>query len=216
MHSAQRRTWPWPPDDELTRLFGGAQRGEQGGLDALLARLRVSLVAYLARRIPWDDAEDWAEVGLIRIVRALRAVDPERAAPYVVRVARNLVVSACRSRLREARLSARAAVAYRIKPPVAPDLAAEYDDLIGAVHRTLRTFPPELRDVVLGTLQDLSQFDIAARQHVHPTTIRTRLLRARALLRRALRPYAEVREVYALTRSWPERFPQFRRRVVCG
>ena len=49
--------------------------------------------------------------------------------------------------------------------------------------------PPDLRAIIFGLLRGLSPAEIAAEQGLTATTARTRLLRARTLLRRALRPY---------------------------
>jgi len=59
----------WPEESELIQLVREAQRGGAGALDALLARLRPSFVAYFAPTVGWDDAEDAAQTALLSIVR---------------------------------------------------------------------------------------------------------------------------------------------------
>ena len=61
----------WPEESELIQLVREAQRGGAGALDALLARLRPSFVAYFAPTVGWDDAEDAAQTALLSIVRTL-------------------------------------------------------------------------------------------------------------------------------------------------
>jgi hypothetical protein len=52
----------------------------------------------------------------------------------------------------------------------------------------MEVLPPPLRVVVLGLLDGQTPAEIAASLHLSPVTIRTRLLRARVLLRHELWP----------------------------
>jgi RNA polymerase sigma factor (sigma-70 family) len=189
--AVHERAWPIAKDQEVTELFRAAQRGDEGALDALLARLRPWLVRYLTRPLDTDDANDWAQIGLVRITRAVR-LDPKKPALYLLKVAANLRRTARKRRRRDAGRCARVALAYKIAAPLAYDLAVERDDLIGAVRRAVETLSPRLRPVVLGILEGLTPSDIAARHHLPPATVRTRLRRARALLVRRLTPYIDL------------------------
>ncbi len=178
----------WPDDDEVIHLVREAQRGEPRALDALLARLRSSFVDFFARRIPADAAEDLAQAALIRVARALRRIDPQRAPDFVATVALNRLRSERERRAREERRLVPLELADSVESPVTAADEVEYSDLAGAVHRASRTaLPPELGEIVLGVLRGLSTSEIAAQQAVQPVTIRTRLQRARALLRPELR-----------------------------
>ena len=180
----------WFDQDEVVHLVREAQRGEPRALDVLLARLRPGFVTFFARRLGSDAAEDAAQAALIRIAGAFRRIDPERAGPYIITVAENLLRSECRRHAREARRSAPLELAETVEAPGAADGEADDGDLGRAVQQaSLGTLPPELRDIILGLLRGLTPAEIAAQQHVHPVTIRTRLLRARVLLRPALRRY---------------------------
>ena len=133
----------------------------------------------------------------MRVARALelKRVDPERAQRYVRTVARNLIRTEYRRRALEAQRLASGEspdVVAAVEAQTTPDARAEYEDLVRAVHRVSRTaLPPDLRDIIFGLLRGLSPAEIAAEQGLNPTTARTRLLRARALLRRALRSYLD-------------------------
>lgn len=169
-----------------------AQGDEAPALDTLLAALRPWLVAFFARRIAKDTAEDLAQAALIRITRALRQIDPERADRYVSTVARNLLRTEYQRRARDRSRSAPAELGEAVESPVSLDRQTEHEELIRAVHRaSVATLPPELREIVLGLLRGLSPSEIAAELGINPVTIRTRLLRARALLRRELWPYLD-------------------------
>jgi RNA polymerase sigma factor (sigma-70 family) len=180
----------WFNQDEVVHLVRAAQRGEPRALDALLARLRPGFVTFFARRLGSDAAEDAAQAALIRIAGAFRRIDPERAGPYIITVAENLLRSECRRHAREAGRSAPVELADTLEAPGTPEGEADFGDFDRTVRQaSLGTLPPELRDIILGLLRGLSPSEIAAEHHVHPVTIRTRLLRARVLLRPALRCY---------------------------
>jgi DNA-directed RNA polymerase specialized sigma24 family protein len=90
----------WDDDAELSRLIRAAQRESPGALDALLARVRPSFVTYFARWMVADEAEDWAQFALLKVVQTFRRIDPERVRPYLFAVARNMVREARRRRAR--------------------------------------------------------------------------------------------------------------------
>jgi RNA polymerase sigma factor (sigma-70 family) len=187
----QRPGEVWPDQDELIDLVREAQRGEPRAVDALLASLRPSFVRFFARRLTLDDAEDAAQGALIRITGALGRIDPERALSYVVTVARNLLRSESRRRAREARRAAPVEFAETVEAPGTPEGEADYRDLARAVQRaSLATLPPDLREILQARLSGLSPTEIASQRRVNPATIRTRLLRARAILRPELGSYS--------------------------
>ena len=175
----------WPDDEELVRLVHEAQGRAPGAVDAFLARLRPSFVAFFAPPVGADAAEDLAQAALIRTARSLRAIEPERARAYLVTMVRNLLRSERRSRARDARL--RAALAGMLEEPANPDPEIEYSDRVDGLRRaTLETLSPKLRDSMLGVLAGLTPSAVAAREGVPAEVIRTRLRRARACLRVAL------------------------------
>ena len=78
---------------------------------------------------------------------------------------------------------------------MAMDLDLEYRDLSEAIVRVApAVLPPPLANIVLGLLHGETTAEIATKQKVSPITIRTRLIRARAVLRRELRAYLESKE----------------------
>src|SRR5258706_12630169 len=93
----------WPNEEELVHLVREAQSGGLGALDVLLACLRPSFVAYFAPTMGRDDAEDAAQTALLSIVRTLPRIDAERAAGYVLAVARHPRENAPRRRATAAR-----------------------------------------------------------------------------------------------------------------
>ena len=178
----------WYPDAELlAERIREAQGGDRQALERLLEGLRPSFLAYFARRLSPDAAEDFTQVALLRIARAIDRIDSERANAYVTTVLRNLLRTARSRQLRDERrylgiddfiADTRQDVGTR----------TEYEELARAVHRiSATTLPEPLADIVLGLLRGETPAEIANRQGVSPITVRTRLLRARAILRRELR-----------------------------
>jgi RNA polymerase sigma-70 factor (ECF subfamily) len=182
----------WPDPEEMSSLVRAAQRGEPRALDTFLATLRPVLLRYFARRLPDDSVEDLAQVALVRIARALPRIVPDQAEGYVVTVARNLLRSAYARRAREARRRVGLEAADKAASASAPDLEAEYRELALLVRRvSSAALPPPVRDVILGLLQGRTTAEIAALQRVEDVTVRTRLRRAREVLRRELEPYLD-------------------------
>ena len=119
-----------------------------------------------ARRIGSDAAEDAAQAALIRIAGAFRRIDPERAGPYIITVAENLLRSECRRHAREARRSAPIELAETVEAPGTADGEADDGDFGRAVQRaSFGTLPPELRDIILGR-RPLSDYESVTRDWV--------------------------------------------------
>jgi len=175
----------WPDEEELVRLVREAQGRAPGAVDAFLARLRPSFVAFFAPPVGADAAEDLAQAALIRTARSLRAIRPERARAYLVTMVRNLLRSERRSRARDGRL--RAALAGMPEEPTNPDPEVEYSDRVDGLRQaTLASLSPKLRNSLLGLLAGLTPSAVAAREGVSAEVIRQRLRRARVCLRVAL------------------------------
>src|SRR5712664_1814063 len=160
----------WPASETLGQLVREAQRDGPDALNRLLATLRPALIRFFERRLPSDLTEDLAQLALMRIAKALRRIDPERADAYTITVARNLLRTAYRERARDLGryMPCGAELASAVPPP---DSQAEYEELVLAVHRAVLTkLPQPLREIMEGVLEDRSQLQIAAELHVSPVT----------------------------------------------
>ena len=192
----------WVASDRLGQLVRAAHRGELHSLDRLLAAIRPSLVAFFARRVAPSASEDLAQIALLRIARAVDRIDPERADRYVMTVAHNLVRTEFRKRSRDARRQLPLELAADVEAPVVIEVEVEYEELARAIHRaSLEALPGSLREIVLSLLRGLTPSEIAEQQRLNPITIRTRLLRARAILRRELGPYLRLESDAGTTRK---------------
>ncbi|MET0399141.1 MAG: sigma-70 family RNA polymerase sigma factor [Longimicrobiaceae bacterium] len=183
---------PWPAPDALTRLVVEAQRGPASAVNALLAALWPALVSYYARRIGGDLTDDLAQAALLRIHGALPEIEPERADAFIATVARNVLRTGYAQRGRALRRWAPEQFAEDEAAPTAADRHLEYRELARAVHEAANSaLTPQQREIVLGLLRDESPAEIAVRLNISPITVRTRLQRARAVLRRELRSYPD-------------------------
>jgi RNA polymerase sigma factor (sigma-70 family) len=164
-----------------------AQNDEDRALDRLLSTVRPALLSYFCRRVPEDVAEDLAQIALIRIVKALPRIDPERAGAFIATIGQNLLRTTFRRQARDSRRLASSITPDEIESGVTADAEVELQDLLDAVVRaSSRTLSHELRDVVVALLQGQSRAEIAATQEISQITVRTRLMRARLILREEL------------------------------
>src|SRR5213080_826134 len=151
----------WPAPETLGQLVREAQRDGPDAVNRLLATLRPALLRFFERRFPSDQSEDLAQLALMRIAKALRRIDPERADSYTITVARNLLRTAYRERARDLHryVPVGAELASTVAPP---DSQAEYEEMVLAVHRaTLTRLPRPLTEIVEGVLADKSPQQIA-------------------------------------------------------
>ena len=184
--------------DQLTRLVTAAQQDETRALDRLLSTVRPALFSYFARRVPDDLADDLAQIALIRIVKALPRIDPKRASGFIGTIGQNLLRTAFRRQARDARRVAPSITPDELESGVTADQEVDLQDLLDAVMRaSSRTLPHELRDVVTALLRGQDRADIAATQGISQITVRTRLMRARVILRE------ELGEVTVISRGSP-------------
>jgi len=184
--------------DQLTRLVTAAQQDETRALDRLLSTVRPGLFSYFARRVPDDLADDLAQIALIRIVKALPRIDPTRASGFIGTIGQNLLRTAFRRQARDARRVAPSITPDELESGVTADQEVDLQDLLDAVMRaSSRTLTHELRDVVTALLRGEDRADIAAKQGISQITVRTRLMRARVILRE------ELGEVTVISRGSP-------------
>jgi RNA polymerase sigma factor (sigma-70 family) len=173
--------------DQLALLVTAAQQDETRALDRLLSTVRPALFSYFARRVPDDLADDLAQIALIRIVKALPRIDPKRASGFIGTIGHNLLRTAFRRQARDARRDAPSVTPDELESGVTADQELDLQDLLDAVMRaSSRTLTHELRDVVTALLRGQDRADIAAKQGISQITVRTRLMRARVILREEL------------------------------
>jgi RNA polymerase sigma factor (sigma-70 family) len=135
---------------------------------------------------------------LLRFVTALPRIDPERGDQYLATVVQNVLRTEYRRRAKEHRRYVPVELSLTVHAPDGLEAHAEYEELARALARaTQAALPLPLRDVFIATLRGERVRDIAARQQVNPVTVRTRLSRARAILRGELAAFLDDKVIPA-------------------
>lgn len=173
--------------DQLAILVRAAQQEENRSLDRLLSTVRPALLSYFCHRVTRDVADDLAQIALIRIVKALPRIEPERTISFIATIGINLLRTTLRRQARDSLRIASFIDPDKIESGFTADAEVELQDLIEAVLRASgQSLTHELRDVVLALMRGETRADIAATLGVSQITIRTRLMRARSILREEL------------------------------
>ena len=150
---------------------------------ALFDRHYAAVARYLRRRVGIQLADDLAAETFAEAFRGRASYDGVHrdAAPWLYGIAANRMRSHRRAEVRQLRAYARSGA----DPVAAPDCAPEPGE--PALAAALASLRPQEREVVaLYALADLSYEEIARALRVPVGTVRSRLSRARAHLRRAL------------------------------
>jgi RNA polymerase sigma factor (sigma-70 family) len=172
------------PDTRADELLAvRCQLGERAAFDALIARWHEPLWRYLRRLSNSDDAaRDLSQDTWLRVFRGIAALrEPARLRQWLFGVARNVAMDRLRAQ-------------YAQSPHADVDLeelpAAESVNLeeeIATLEAGLETLPIlERETLTLFYLRELSLEEIAGLVGVPVGTVKSRLFRARQLLRRVL------------------------------
>ena len=187
----QHPSFRWPPPDVLSRLVRDAQGAHHTAVGELVAVIRPALMEFFGRhRVA--DADDLAQRTCLRVIGALPRIDSQRADAYISTVARNVLRTALRTAARNRERGSEIDANHLPARTPAADTQLEYEELVLAVHRASLILPQELRSVVIGLLRGETPAEIAAALSISPVTVRTRLMRVRAILRPELAPYLDL------------------------
>lgn len=143
------------------------------------------------------DAEDLTQEVFVRVFRSLNSYTPGTFEGWLHRITTNLFLDQVRrrQRIRFDALPDDASDRLAGQADLGPERAWEHNNLDHDVQRALDTLPPEFRAaVVLCDIEGLSYEEIAATLGIKLGTVRSRIHRGRAQLRRALahrRPEAQ-------------------------
>lgn len=172
--------------DEL--LVVRAQLGDRSALEELVARWQTPVWTYVRRMLDAQRADDVAQEAWLAIVRALpRLREPERFPPWLFTIVRRAVTNQLRDQY-----TGRTRQAVRDLEEVHLTEAGRHDPVAGLLDRAevvahLARLPVLEREVlVLHYLEDLSVADTAQVCDVSVGTVKSRLHRARRLLRERL------------------------------
>jgi RNA polymerase sigma-70 factor (ECF subfamily) len=177
-----------PTDAEL---MVRARSGDEDAFARIVDRYKNPLVNYLARLTGnRDDGEEYAQEAFYRLYRdAARFRDGARVSPLLFRIAINLV----RTQARKARLW-RLLVPKVAAAETGLDESADggvlQEEIETRVQDAIARLPPKYREaVLLRDIEGWSYDEIAPALGCGMGTLKSRIGRGRALLRRHLEPY---------------------------
>jgi RNA polymerase sigma factor (sigma-70 family) len=185
VHDSTRVNLKTPhPDPRADALLAvRCQLGERGAFDDLIARWHEPLWRYLRRLAGNDDAaKDLSQDTWIRVFRGIvRLREPSKLRPWLFGVARN----AAMDRLRSHYAAGLQADVDLDELPSADDVNLEED--FATLESGLASLPIiERETLTLFYLRELSLEEIAGLVNVPVGTVKSRLFRARQMLRRAM------------------------------
>ena len=157
----------------------------------IVDRHRDALINYLTHLTRCRQrAEDLAQEAFVRLYRSmLESREVDQVGPYLYRIATNLAISAVRRERRWRLLTPRLAVATEKAVPT-PDAGLVSDEIQRHVTAALQALPLKFRaPLVLYEIEEWSYEDIARALDCRLGTLKSRISRARELLRRQLAPW---------------------------
>ncbi len=191
-----------------TELIGRALRGEQSAFEAIMRR-HNRLLFRCARGVVDDDAEaqDVVQEAYLRAFASLHAFRADAAlGTWLARIAINAALDAQRRRGRsvplldsidsqdpDAEPDMEHSTAFNAPGKDAPDAQAERSEMRALLQRAIDSLPVIYRGVfILRAVEELSVSETAACLQLSDDLVKTRYLRARALLRDALGAQVEA------------------------
>lgn len=182
------------PRGDDAALMAAVRAGGRDAFAALVERHKDAVVNYLTRlTADRDRAEDLAQETFLRLWRAPRYDEQGKLLPFLFRIATNLVRTeerrARRWRLIASVLPHAGAPAVVAAPPADPAAEIARRELRGQLVRAIAGLPLNYRvPLVMRDVEDLSYEEIAATLGCPEGTVKSRINRARALLREQLGP----------------------------
>lgn len=175
-------------DDALMKRV---REGDDDAFGEIVDRYKNPLVNYLTHLVrSRERAEEIAQDAFVRLYRnAANYREQDRLGPYLFRIATNLTVTEVRRAKRWSLLMPRLhASTSQSTPP--PDTNLITDEIQKQVNAALERLPLKFRaPLVLFEIEEWSYEAIAAALDVRIGTVKSRISRARELMRRHLAPW---------------------------
>jgi len=185
-----------PPSNDLELAQRVAAKDERAF--TLLMRRYNRMLYRAARSVLKDEAEaeDAVQAAYLLAYRTIGRFRGEaRLSTWLVRIVVNEAIARSRKRSRVALLATQfgADAALNGTTPELPELGAQRTEMRSILQTRIDALPDALRAVfMLRALEEMSVEEVAAALQVPKATVRTRLFRARRLLRAALPPGIEA------------------------
>jgi len=172
-------------------LMQRVREGDDDAFGEIVDRYKDSLVNYLTHLVrSRDRAEEVAQDAFVRLYRnASQYKQQERLGPYLFRIATNLVVTEIRRERRWSLLLPRLHASTRQTAP-SPDTNLFTSEIQRQVAAAIDRLPINYRaPLVLFEVEEWSYDEIAKALDVRVGTVKSRISRARELLRKHLAPW---------------------------
>lgn len=172
-------------------LMQRVREGDDDAFGEIVDRYKDSLVNYVTHLVrSRDRAEEIAQDAFVRLYRnANQYKAQERLGPYLFRIATNLVVTEARREKRWTLLLPRLHASTRQSEP-GPDTNLFSNEIQRQVSAALERLPLKYRaPLVLFEIEEWSYDEIARALDIRGGTVKSRISRARDLLRRQLAPW---------------------------
>ena len=178
-------------DREILDLARRAGKGERGAREKLAGALRPLVCRWaLVMTGDPDDAEDVAQVVLMRVLHSVASFDGRsRVTSWVYRITRNASLDLQRTRRQEQRLAEKAEwlTAARTPQPEDPLDDIEMERTLRLIRALVTELPMMQREVFdLVDLQGLRPAEAARLLEMNPNTLRVHLFRARRRMRKEM------------------------------
>jgi RNA polymerase sigma-70 factor (ECF subfamily) len=190
--------------------------GDDDAFSEIVDRYKDSLVNYLTHLVrSRERAEEVAQDAFVRLYRnAFRYQQQERLGPYLFRIATNVVVTEARREKRWSLLLPRLHASTRQSVP-APDAELFTSEIQRQVWTALDRLPINYRaPLVLFEIEGWSYDEIAKALEIACGTVKSRISRARELLRKQLAPWWTGEEHERHTNRRLDAQPAARERVA--
>jgi RNA polymerase sigma-70 factor (ECF subfamily) len=172
-------------------LMQAVREGDENAFGEIVDRYKDSLVNYLTHLVrSRDRAEEIAQDAFVRLYRsAANYRERERLGPYLFRIATNLTVSEIRRERRWSLLLPRYNASTSPNIP-SPDANLITDEIQRQVAAALEKLPVKYRaPLVLFEIEEWSYEEIATALSLPNGTVKSRISRARELMRKHLAPW---------------------------
>jgi len=188
------------PDEELVFRV---QRGDRASFDLLVKRYKNPLTGFLYGVVQdYDRAQELSQDAFLRVYVNIRRYEPSaRFSTWLYRIGLNLAIDETRRRKRWKWVpmfstNQDGETFEREQPSTdpGPERRTLENETQQVVRAAIATLPDIYRtSLILKDLQGLSYEEIAAIQEIPEGTVKSRLNRARALLKERLTPYIQGR-----------------------
>jgi RNA polymerase sigma-70 factor (ECF subfamily) len=191
------------PEKELSdhALIEATKNGDERAFDEIVRRYRNPITNYLYRFLnDYEEAVDLAQETFVRVYFAIDRYHTDYAfSTYIYRIATNLAISEIRKRKRRRILSLTGLFQIEtednteFQPPderSLPDADLIDDERSKIISRAIATLPEKYRvPIILRDIEGRSYDEIAAIMDLGLGTTKSRISRARALLKEKLKHY---------------------------